>query len=212
MLVNLFITIILFLFSESASFNQNCDFFITADVAIVVYPPIPPPLDELTYHDGTPYWLSWEGKYRGTWFNVNEFEPTHLGCQIEGAELWFYHHVGYPWDTSDFYLELWEGNTIAPVNQLESNLVTASHYTPVLCSFSSSHWVNSGFWLFINTEMSNGGWPSILGDSGPNFTGSARSFVSSDFIIWEPWSSFEASTYLLSLEQDSWGQLKSLFK
>ncbi len=211
LLVNILVTITLLVFTEPVSFSQNCDLLITADVSIASWPPIPPPPDEFAYHDGAPFWLSWSGKYRGTWFNVFDFTTASLGCQVDGAELWFYHHVSYPWDTSDFYLEIWEGDIDFPYNQLESNLETASHYAPVICSFSSIPIADHFFWIIVDTEMSNGGWPSSIGDSGLNFTGENRSFVSEDFIIWEPWNSNEACSFLVPLDRHSWGQLKSLF-
>ncbi len=195
------------------SFNSDCDLLITADVALACWPPVPPPPDELTYHDGNPFWLSWSGRYRATWFSTFDFTTTCLGCTIEGAELWFYHHIEYPWDTSDFYLELWEGDIDHPTSQLESNLLVASHYAPVMHSFSSSPMVDYCFWIIVNTELSTGGWPSNLVDSGSNFTGETRSFVTDDeqFFIWEPWTSDEECTFLVPIERNSWGRLKTIF-
>jgi hypothetical protein len=36
--------------------------------------------DELTYFDGTAWWLSWDGLYRGTWFNTADFYGPHTMC------------------------------------------------------------------------------------------------------------------------------------
>ncbi|MCD4706148.1 MAG: hypothetical protein K8S62_00230 [Candidatus Sabulitectum sp.] len=86
---------------NTCSASDECDFLIRADVMFVWYPPVPPePPDELAYDDGTAYWLTWAGLYRGTYFIPEEFYLSIQDCMVEGAEFWFYHHTSYPWDTS----------------------------------------------------------------------------------------------------------------
>lgn len=192
--------------------SDEGDFLITADVLFCTepYPPVTPP-DVITYDDGSAYWITWEGQYRGVYFLPDEFYYPHLGCLVEGAEFWFYHHTSYPWDTSQFYSELWEGDLLGPMTNLHSFEVTATHYSAVTDEFPPDIWGIWGFWIIENTELSAGGWPSLLGDNSPNFTGEPRSFSSIDFIIWEPWLSGEASVNMESISKCSWGAIKTLF-
>jgi len=90
--------------------------------------------------------------------------------------------------------------------------VTAIHYSAVTVEYPPDIWVSDGFWILENTEQSTGGWPSLLGDNSPNFTGESRSFYSDDFIVWFPWLSGEISTNMESFDQCSWGTVKSLFR
>ncbi|GEM_PF-702196 len=201
-------------YSQADSVPGVCDYLIRAHVSIVSWPPIPPPPPhELVYDDGTAYWLTWGGLYRGSCFDPDEFcGGPMLGCIVESMEFWFYHHPDYPWDTSEFYAELWLGGTSAPLCEYDKTQLTATHYSPVSIIYTPSFELSEPFWGFVNLEMSAGGWPSLLGDNSPNFTGEARSFMSDDFIIWEPWIGGEASANLMDLENNSWGSIKGLFR
>jgi hypothetical protein len=88
----------------------------------------------------------------------------------------------------------------------------ATHYSAVTCTYSPHIYTEADFWGLVNTSMSSGGWPSTLCDIGPNFTGQPHSFYSEDFIIWEPWSPGASCSLLLTLEPDSWGGIKGLFR
>jgi hypothetical protein len=170
--------------------------------------------DWLQYDDGTPAWFTWGGTYRGTWFNVQDFVPGAIGATIQQSEFWFYHHSSYPWDTSDVYLEIWNGGASAPVTQLDKTQAVAAHYAAVTTTYATPLVGEQNFWALANTEMSSGGWPSCLGDS----TAGTHSFYSSDFIIWEPWG--EVGDYLIrvyaevtpsALSGVTWGALKAAF-
>ncbi len=172
--------------------------------------------DWLEYDDGTANWLTWGGMYRGTWFDATDFIPTAFNCDIHQSEFWFYHHASYPWDTSDVYLEIWDGAVSAPVTQLDQTMVTAIHYAPVYATYATPlATANAEFWAFANTEMSAGGWPCNLGDGTPG----THSFFSDDFIIWEPWG--DMGDYFIAVEADineagaldntTWGSLKATF-
>ncbi|RKZ03331.1 hypothetical protein DRQ21_06060 [Candidatus Fermentibacteria bacterium] len=170
--------------------------------------------DWLVYDDGTPAWLTWGGMYRGVWFDVQDFVPGATGASIEQSEFWFYHHSSYPWDTSDVYLEIWNGDNTAPVTQLDQTMVTAIHYAPVYATYSTPLAGEQNFWALANTEMSSGGWPAILGDG----TAGTHSFFSDDFIIWEPWGDmgdYFVSVYATpttgALDNSTWGSLKAAF-
>lgn len=169
--------------------------------------------DDLTYFNGSPHWLTWGGMYRGTWFNTDDFMPGSTGCDLDQLEYWFFQHASYPWDTDQFYSELWNGDQTGPQILLAQQVVTASHYSP------SYHYyvyiiTEQYFWCLVNTELSAGGWPSILGDSSmPGDAG--HSFYSDDFQLWESWG--ELGEYSIAcwlhglLNTTTWGSLKALF-
>jgi hypothetical protein len=173
--------------------------------------------DLFQYDDGTANWLTWGGLYRGTWFNLQDFVPGAPGGQLNNLEYWFFHHASYPWDVSSFYAELYDGDAAAPVTQLNQTSVVATHYSPVYATYGTPIAVGADFWGLINTEMSAGGWPSVLGDNTPNPT--SHSFFSDDFIVWEPWviagatanDYFVRSTGTIGLDQSTWGAIKGLY-
>ena len=159
----------------------------------------------LQYDDGTAYWLSWHGTYRGVWFNMSDFGYP-IPFDADNTEFWFYHHSSYAWDTPCFYAELWNGNDISgPVTQLDQTSVTATHYAAVYANYPSPVTCESQFWVVLDTEMSGGGWPSILSDNTPQAEYD-HSFYSYDQILWIPWV---PST--VGLDRTTWGELKTLF-
>ncbi|MBN1434144.1 hypothetical protein JW921_05245, partial [Candidatus Fermentibacterales bacterium] len=125
----------------------------------------------LQYDDGTGWWITWGGTYRGTWFDAEDFIPPGVGFWwAEDVELWFYHWVElYPWDTSSFYSELWNGGVGAPTTLLHQTSIQAMHCSP--CCYSPEITLATQFWLVVNTEMSQGGWPSTLADNTPSALG-----------------------------------------
>ncbi len=166
----------------------------------------------LDYSDGTPAWLTWGGMYRGVWFDLTDFFPGTSGCDIFQSEYWFYHHASYPWDTSDVYVEIWEGPVSNPATQLDQTMLTAIHYAPVSATYTMPLFSDAEFWAIANTEMSAGGWPAILGDGTPG----SNSFFSDDFIIWELWA--DMGDYFVAIEindwqldNTTWGSLKVTF-
>ncbi len=175
--------------------------------------------DLLQYDDGSAVWLTWGGLYRGTWFDTQDFVPGSIGLECNYTEYWFYHHSSYPWDTSSFYAELWNGSSLGPLVLLDQTMVTAAHFAPVQADYNPPIATEQKFWGLVNTEMSAGGWPAVLGDNTPNTTD--HSFYSDDFIVWEPWiiSGATASDYLLRAEgwmcafgSSSWGAMKGLYR
>ncbi len=173
----------------------------------------------LRYDDGSSYWLTWDGLYRGVWFDTQDFLPGSQGIDCGNTEYWFYHHAERPWDTSDFYAELWNGASSAPISQLNQTTVTAYHYSGVFADYSPIIRTERNFWVIVNTEMSSGGWPALLGDNTPNTTD--HSFFSDDFIVWEPWimTGSVAGDYFImagwghgALESGSWGTIKDLYR
>lgn len=156
------------------------------------------------YDDGTAYWLTWNGVFRGTWYDLNDFGFSGSWYNVQ-SQLWFYHHASYPWDTASFYCELYSGDESGPVSQLNQTSVTAAHYSPVYASYNPAIFCPDNFWILVNTELSAGGWPALLSDDSPNWTGSAHSFYSDDFIEWIPW--VPVST---GISRMTWGAVKSI--
>ncbi len=172
--------------------------------------------DVLQYDDGTAYWLSWGGLYRGVFFDLGDFYGDPTGFWADSVEFWFYHHASYPWDTASFYAELYSGTEAAPGTLLSQESVTASHMSPSVGSYYPPIYLPVQFWVILNSEMSAGGWPSLLADNSPNFTGSPHSFYSEDFIVWEQMELGDYfirvhGTPMLGLEQCTWGSLKTLW-
>ncbi len=175
--------------------------------------------DWLQYDDGTYNWLTWGGTYRGVWFNIEDFIPGMGDGLLEQSELWFYHHSSYPWDTSDVYIELYNGDAMGPQTQLDQTMVTAIHGAPIYVDYDPMFAVEANFWCLANTEMSAGGWPAILGDNYQG--GESHSFFSDDFIVWEPWTINDlACNYFVrvnwnedpsAFDNTTWGSLKATF-
>ncbi len=177
---------------------------------------IPASDDLLQYDDGTANWLTWGGLYRGAWFNIADFGLSG-GWSTTQSQFWFFHHSSYPWDVSSFYGELYNGDQAGPVTQLDQTSVTATHYQPVYANYSPAITTEANFWVLINTELSAGGWPAVLGDNTPQTAD--HSFFSDDFIVWEPWiiggstanDYFIRSTGTGALESATWGSIKALY-
>ncbi len=172
---------------------------------------------EYQYDDGSAYWLTWVGDYRGTWFHFADFGAS--GPRSMGQlEFWFYHHSSYPWDTTSFYAELWSGDGGLPLTMLEQVSTQALHYAPKYVT-TSPHTLVSGCWILVNTTLSSGGWPSILGDNTPQPSYS-HSYYSDNLINWTPYvvSGPLANDYfircapLLALDSESWGAIKALYQ
>jgi hypothetical protein len=184
--------------------------------------PTPAVYDWIQYDDGTAVWLTWSGLYREVWFNIQDFSPGLPYTHVYGLEFWFFHHDSYPWDVSSFYGELYGCDEWYPVTQFSQTSITAIHYAPCYASYDppiSSDGI--GFCAVVNTEISGGGWPSLLGDNTPNPVD--HSFYSDDFIVWQPWVMGGATANDLfiradaytgwppGLDQLTWGAIKTLF-
>ncbi len=165
---------------------------------------------ELSYDDNTAYWLSWSGLYRGVWFHPEDFGFS--GWVATHSELWFYHHSSYPWDTSSFYSLLYDGGSSGPAMLFDQTSVTALHYAPCMVTLTPSVYFNDDFWVLMSSEMSSGGWPSILEDYSAGATD--HSFQSDDFSAWEPsphGDYFIRSVWYNGLGSETWGAIKTLF-
>ncbi len=167
----------------------------------------------LSYHDSNPQWLTWGGTYRGTWFDAEDFVPGTTGCLIESAELWFYQSPNHLWDTSQVYVELWNGGAGGPTELLSRVEVTALlQPSATVVYFDPPVETEPDFWCILNTEFSAGGWPSILADGTP----SGHSLYSDDGLIWEE---FDIGDYFISvchdddssLQRTTWGGVKAVF-
>ncbi|MCK4807212.1 MAG: hypothetical protein KAT09_06180, partial [Candidatus Aegiribacteria sp.] len=162
--------------------------------------------DLLQYDDGTACWLTNAGTYRGTWFDVEDFLPGMNFWYADYSEFWFYHSAGYPWDTSQFYAELWNGEA-NPDEFINRQTITAFHFAPCFAYYYPHILLEADFWIIVNTELSESGCPSLLCDEYGNITGEPHSFFSYDFSLWEPWT-----TSSVDLSRASWGSIKGLFR
>ena len=171
----------------------------------------------LQYDDGSAQWLTWAGVYRGVWFNTEDFVGFAWDPELIFSEYWMYHHSSSPWDISEFYAEIWNGSSAGPDYFIDQTEVTALHYSPAFVYYPQGVFAKYSFWAIENTEMSAGGWPSILGDGSPPAV--HHSFYSDDFTLWEPWSDgtstgdyfIRIECYLTALTRTSWGSIKTLF-
>ncbi len=172
--------------------------------------------DWLTYCDGTPSWITWQGTYRGTWFHLEDFHPGVEEAWISCSEFWFYHHNSV-WDTSHAYFELWTGEASGPGELLDRQSGYALHYAPTYITYGPPLEVPFDFWTMVNTTFSTGGWPSSLTDGAD--LPQPHSFFSDDFVLWEPWEPVgRNSSYFIyvqmnmfSMNSCTWGSLKTLF-
>jgi len=176
--------------------------------------------DYLQYDDGSPCWLTWEGTFRGVWFNFDDFVPGMVWNWVVFTEFWMYHDVSYPWDVSDFYAEVWNGGETGPTGFVDDDLILALHYAPVFANYNKYIGYCYGFWVIEDSHLSSGGWPSLLGDATPPAID--HSFYSDDFSIWTPWSDGTTTgDYLIrtevryqynpALQRITWGSIKAVF-
>ena len=163
---------------------------------------------ELFYDDGTFGGMS--NGLSGVWFHTEDFFSSASTIQLTGVEMWFYHHSSYPWDTAEFYLEIWSGDDESFLEeQLYQSLETAIHYSPVLVDVSQENiTVGSDFWILENTELSAGGWPSAILDGSPPII--PHSYGNEGWIITGDMF-FRCFADELSIESISWGALKTVF-
>ncbi len=174
--------------------------------------------DLLQYDDGTADWFSFEGEYRGTWFNLDDFYPSvdASGFVLNYAEIWFFHVYTHPWDTSDFIGEIRDGTPESPGTVFAHDTGTAVHlsasyiYPLAPCTTGTD---------FTVTEIVNFfsviGAPSIASDVSPAVN--PRSFtVSSPGIIdyWQYDFLVRVNGYPVppvDLARTTWASLKATF-
>lgn len=167
----------------------------------------------LQYDDGTATWFSNEGKYRGVAFDVGHFNPDASGFDLSFVEYWFYNSGIPPWDTDQFYAEVWDGETAGPVSLLAMQTLTALHYSPCYLDLVDPVTTGTGFWCIVNTELSANGSPSLLGDEEPDHN---RSFYSNNMATWTAWTFGDYMVradgeYFFHLGTGSWASIKALF-
>ena len=162
--------------------------------------------DLLQYDDGTAVWVSWGDPHRGVWFDLDDFFTDPVGFECEYTEYWFYHLSTFPWDTSDFYAELWSGDSAGTVSLLDCQVVTAAHLTAVYAPHDPPIVTGIDFWVMVNTELSAQGCPSMVMDnenSGHSFSGSNPAV--GDYLI------RMGGSEQAVIEAMTWGLVKSSF-
>ncbi len=171
----------------------------------------------LQYDNGTANWVTWAGSYRGVWFDTQDFYSWPCSIDVSSAEVWFYHHSMYPWDTGVALIELWNGDPVTGFTDfLASNQANAMHYAPADITYDPAVTVAPDFWCLQNLELSAGGWPSILSDGGETTT-PVHSYYSEGGILYEYMQGPKYCNYMTriytdtSLERTTWGGLKTVF-
>lgn len=180
--------------------------------------------DMLQYDSGTAAYYWHDASYWGTWFDVTDFVSVASDFECNYTEWWFYEHPDGPyWDTDQAVLELWVGDVAGPVTKLTSDQITATSYTALQVDYATPVLVGgTDFWMISDASVySSDGSPYVLTDGTDNFTGIAHSFASGDFFLWDPLESggintnmfFRAEgTIIVSLDSESWGAIKGLYR
>ena len=130
--------------------------------------PAPINREILQYDDGTPRWVTNTGKYRGVWFDSEDFFGIPFSVDIESIEFWFYHSSSIPWETDQFYAEVWTGYFDCPDDLVDRRLVTAIHYSAVTVEYDPRLNAGTSFWAIVNTSFTSNGTHIMLADEFPN--------------------------------------------
>jgi hypothetical protein len=146
------------------------------------------------------------------WFHLDDFDPDATGYSISGIEFWF----GNPSEPVPVMVALYDGlfgGDLLAQESMMSSQATWEFDPPIEAGMDWS--------VVVDTELSPGGWPAILGDGTPNTQYGSHSFYSDDFVVWEPWiiQGPDANDYLirtfgeplLGLDGRTWGDIKVLF-
>ncbi len=151
---------------------------------------------ELSYHGETPEWMFSAGQCRGTWFDIQDFQPGATEFTVEWVEIWL---LSYPSGTC---LELWNGGMSGP-----AELVVSAELTDGMVWLPDPVVMEGQFWCLVTS-----GEPiQILADGEAD----GHSFYSDDWLIWEQ---FDLGEFFISvgneseeLSQHSWAALKTAF-
>lgn len=164
------------------------------------------------------------GTYRAMYFDITDFQPYPATGRITGLRLYSFEWIHHPWDTSEFYFEVWSGDENGPDEKLFSEQATAYHLAPTFIgTLQDSLYVGPTFWVVQNTEISANGSPSLCGDSGgPDYLHS--SFSSYDFVNWILWDPVPDTYPYIDYKMEvcwvaapqvlsamTWGGVKALF-
>jgi len=171
--------------------------------------------DLLQYDDGLAGWFSFEGEYRGTWFNLDDFylDSDASGFIVNYAEVWFFHVMSNPWDVSDYIGQITDGTPDSPGTVFFNEFKTAQNLSPnyfvptVPCTTSTNFTVTA-------ITLSGSGAPSMASDISPS--PDPRSFYVDSGIL-----TFWMEDYLirvngyptppLNLSRTTWASLKAIF-
>ncbi len=167
-------------------------------------------VDVLQYDDGSPTGSPGAAP-TGELVQHRRLPSRQPGFLLQQMEYWFFEHSSYPGTPPSSTARSGTATTWFPWCFLPG-----SGQRPPLRSLLPQPRPRPGlranFWGLINTTMSAGGWPSVLGDN----TVGEHSFFSDDMIVWEPWG--ELGDYFIrakgefnSLNSTTWGAVKALF-
>ncbi|MCK5130725.1 MAG: hypothetical protein KAR40_01060 [Candidatus Sabulitectum sp.] len=127
--------------------------------------------DLLQYDDGIADWFTFEGEYRGTWFNLEDFYPSldATGFVLNYAEVWFFHvmNSNQEWDTSDFIGEITDGTPYSTGTIFAHDTGTAAHLSPSYIYPIAPCTTSMNFTVTEIPQFSRIGAPSIASDISP---------------------------------------------
>lgn len=173
--------------------------------------------DLLQYDDGTADWFTFEGEYRGTWFNLEDFYPSldATGFVVNYAEVWFFHvYTTHPWDTSEFIGEITDGTPDSPGTVFAHDTGTAFHLSPSYIYPMAPCTTSMNFTVTEIPQFSEIGAPSIASDISP--ATNPRSFTVTSGIInyWQYDFLVRINGYPIppaELARTTWASLKATF-
>ncbi len=152
---------------------------------------------ELSYHGETPEWMFSGGQSRGTWFDVEDFQPGASEFTVEWTEIWL---LSYPAGT---FLELWNGGVSGP-----AELVVSEELTGGTVWLQDPAVMEGQFWCLVNSV----GPVQLLSDGESD----GHSLFTDDWLVWEQ---FDPGEFFISvgnetgeLHQYSWAALKTAFQ
>lgn len=169
--------------------------------------------DWLVYDQDSAKYLNWS-KYKGVWFNTEDFVAGSTGGTMLTVGTWFWNNGGdHDWDTDEFYLEIWSGDELMPDEMIVQKEGVAVHKDVCEVDFTDATvTVDNNFWVVVNcNHFSTGGWPSLLSDE----FGDVHSFASSDGSTWASYHDWHIRAYVElatgSFENSTWGSIKATF-
>lgn len=172
--------------------------------------------DLLQYDDGTADWFTFEGEYRGTWFNLEDFYPAvdATGFVVNYAEVWFFHVSSQPWDASDFIGEITDGTPYSPGTVFAHDTGTALHLSPFYLYPMATCTTSTDFTVTEIPQFSEFGAPSIASDVSPALKPRSFTVTSSVIDFWQYDFLIRVNGYPVppvELARTTWASLKATF-
>ncbi|MCD4706413.1 MAG: hypothetical protein K8S62_01595 [Candidatus Sabulitectum sp.] len=173
--------------------------------------------DLLQYDDGIADWFTFEGEYRGTWFNLEDFYPAvdATGFVVNYAEVWFFHVSTQPWDTSYFIGEITDGTPDSPGTVFAHDTGIATHLSPSYIYPMAPCTTSMNFTVTEIPQFSPFlGAPSVASDLSPATKPRSFTVTSSVIDFWQYDFLIRVNGYPtppVELARTTWASLKATF-